>query len=200
MKPAGIILSAGESSRMGRDKALLPYHGSTFLNHLISLLLPRVETLIVVLGHHAGEVAATVPASRGLSIVTNPDYQRGMLTSLQTGLSAVREASGVLFTLVDHPAVRTQTIDRLIEEFFRNTAALAVPRYGERRGHPVLLSRPIAREILALPANSSAKQVIRGHLAETLFVDVDDPGILRDIDLPADYETLLRDQPDQADS
>jgi len=185
---------------MGRDKALLPYQGSTFLNHLISLLLPCVESLIVVLGHHAAEIAASLPAAGGLSIVTNPDYKRGMLTSLQAGLSAAREAPAILFTLVDLPAVRAQTIDRLVEEFFRHNPALAIPRYGQRRGHPVLLSGRIAREILALPPGSSAKEVIRSHLEETRFVDVDDPGVLRDIDLPADYEALLGDRGDGADS
>lgn len=185
---------------MGRDKALLPYHGSTFLNHLITLLLPRVESLIVVLGHHSDEIAASLPAAGGLNIVTNPDYKRGMLTSLQAGLRAVPDAPAILFTLVDHPAVRAQTVDRIIEEFFRNSPALAIPRYGERRGHPVLLSREVAREILALPPGSSAKEVIRAHREETRFVDVDDPGVLRDIDLPADYEALLRDRADRADS
>ena len=186
---------------MGRDKALLPFDGSTFLKHLIALLLPRVEPLIVVLGHHAGEITATLPAAPGLRIVTNPDYQRGMLTSLQTGLGAVGgDAPAILFTLVDHPAVRAQTVDHLVEEFFREQPALVIPRYGERRGHPVLLSPPIAREILALAPGSSAKQVIHAHCAKTRFLDVDDPGILQDIDLPAEYEALLRDRNEGADS
>jgi molybdenum cofactor cytidylyltransferase len=97
-----------------------------------------------------------------------------------------------LFTLVDHPAVAGTTIDRLIEESLASGKPLAIPRYGERRGHPVLLARRVAEEILALPLDSSAKDVIRGHRDETLFVDVDDPGVLRDIDLPADYDALLR--------
>ncbi len=154
---------------MGRDKALLPYQGSTFLNHLVSVLLPRVSPLIVVLGHHASEIAATLPEADNLRIVPNPGYERGMLTSLQTGLGATRNASAVLFTLVDHPAVRTQTVDSLIEEFFRENPALAIPRYGGRRGHPVLLSSAIAHEILALAPESSAKEVIHAHRAETQF-------------------------------
>jgi molybdenum cofactor cytidylyltransferase len=134
-----------------------------------------------------------------LSVVINPDYRRGMLTSLQTGLGAVGDASAALFTLVDHPAVGASTIDRLVEEFTRGNAALAIPRYGERRGHPVLLSRRIMGEILGLPSDKSAKEVIRAHAGETLFVDVDDPGVLRDIDLPADYEALLRDREEGTD-
>jgi molybdenum cofactor cytidylyltransferase len=193
VKPAGIILSAGESSRMGRDKALLPYRGSTFLNHLVVLLLPRVEPLIVVLGHHAETIAASLPVVDGLQVVVNEDYRQGMLTSLQTGLRAVPPAvETVLFTLVDHPAVRPETVDRLIAEFQRSGRRLAIPRYGGRRGHPILLARGVAEPILALPANASAKEVVHQHSSETLFLDVDDPGVLRDIDLPADYADLAR--------
>lgn len=190
MKPAGIILAAGESSRMGRDKALLPYQGATFLNHLIALFLPRAEPLIVVLGHHALEISATLPSSAGLQIVVNENYRRGMLTSLQAGLRAAPQAPAILFTLVDHPAVSPETIDQLIEQFLRHNPAVAIPRYNNRRGHPVLLSRAVAKEILALPVESSAKEVIRSHASETHFVDVNDEGILRDIDLPADYDEL----------
>jgi molybdenum cofactor cytidylyltransferase len=186
---------------MGRDKALLPFHGSTFLSRLIALLLPRVEPLIVVLGHHAAEIAATLPAADGLCVAANPDYQRGMLTSLQTGLRAVGgDAPAILFTLVDHPAVRAETVDHLVAEFFREQPALVIPRYGGRRGHPVLLSPQIAREILALAPESSAKEVIHAHRGETRFLDVDDAGILQDIDLPAEYEALLRDRNEGADS
>ena len=83
-KPAGIILAAGESSRMGRDKALLAYRGTTFLNHWISILQPRIEPLIVVLGHHADSIRRSVAV--GPRIVVNPDYRRGMLSSLQVGI------------------------------------------------------------------------------------------------------------------
>jgi molybdenum cofactor cytidylyltransferase len=192
VKPAGIILAAGESSRMGRDKALLPYRDSTFLNHLISILLPRVEPLIVVLGHHREEIAAGLPLAPHLRVAANPDYKTGMLSSLQTGLRAAGDAAAILFTLVDIPAVGARTVDRLIEEFARGSAALAIPRYRGRRGHPVLFSRTIAEEILALPAEKSAKDVIHAHRAETQYLDVGDAGVLRDIDLPADYEELMR--------
>jgi molybdenum cofactor cytidylyltransferase len=99
-----------------------------------------------------------------------------------------------MFTLVDHPAVRPETIDRLIEEFHHGGSLLVIPSYGERRGHPVILARQVANEILALPAESSAKDVIRSHRGETLFVDGDDPGVLCDVDLPSDYQALIGDR------
>ena len=182
---------------MGRDKALLRYGDSTFLNHLISVFLPRVEPLFVVLGHHAGEIASRLSPAAAVHVVVNADYKQGMLTSLQAGLRAIpADAAAVMFTLVDHPAVRAETVDRLVEEFFSSGRTLAIPRYGERRGHPVLLARRVAEEILALGPDRSAKEVIRGYRGETLFVDAGDPGVLRDIDLPADYEDLVKERPE----
>ncbi|MEX2300739.1 MAG: nucleotidyltransferase family protein, partial [Bryobacterales bacterium] len=175
---------------------LLPFRDSTFLNHLITVFRPRVDPLIVVLGHHAAQIAPSLEVQAGaVKVIVNANYKQGMLTSLQAGLGAVPlEASAIMFTLVDHPAVRPETIDRLIEEFQTGGSALAVPRYGERRGHPVILSRSVAGEVLALPPESSAKEVIRSHQGETLFLDADDPGVLCDVDLPSDYQALLGDR------
>jgi len=196
VKPAGMILAAGESSRMGRDKALLDYRGSTFLNHLISLFLSRLIPVVVVLGHNAPAIRAAIAAgsateSADLRVVINDRYKLGMLSSLQAGIRALPPgAPGALFTLVDHPAVQGSTLDQLIEAFARGDAPLVIPRYQAKRGHPVAASRAILEEILALPAEASAKDVIHAHRSETRFLDVDDPGVITDVDSPPDYEDL----------
>ena len=174
---------------MGRDKALLPFRGTTFLEHLIAVLSSNVAPLIIVLGHHADSIRQVIPA--GPQVVVNSDYKKGMLTSLQTGIRSLpAETGAALFTLVDHPAVAPETVDLLIDEFGKAKPLIAIPRYGDRRGHPVIAARSVLDEILALPPSSSAKDVIRSHGEETLFVDTDDPGILWDIDLPEDYAAL----------
>ncbi len=191
MTLAGIILAAGESRRMGTDKALLPYAGTTFLEHLIELLLPRVAPVIVVLGHHASEIRATLPDRSGVAIVVNSNYPSGQLSSLQTAIRALPASSqGALITLVDHPAVAASTLDLLIERFRSSGASLVIPRYQGRRGHPVLFSRAILDELAALPSTATAKQVVHAHQDDTLNEDVGDPGVLKDIDTPADYEGL----------
>ena len=188
-KPAGIILAAGESSRMGRDKALLEFRDTTFLNHLISVLLPRVQLLIVVLGHHAETIQASM--TPGPQVVVNRDYKLGMLSSLHTGIRALpAEAEAALFTLVDHPTVRETTLDQLLAAFKEPGKLLVIPRYHDRHGHPVIVSRAVLDEMLELAPDASPKDVIRAHRAETEFVEVDDPGVLRDIDSPLDYEEL----------
>lgn len=193
MKPSGIILAAGESRRMGRDKALLGFRGATFLSHLISLLMPRVRPLIVVLGHHADEIQATMPALPGLQVAVNPEYRLGMLSSLQAGIRALPpQAAAALITLVDLPAVRETTVESLLEVFQESDQLLAIPRCGDRRGHPIIAARPILDELLELSADRSPKDVIRRHHSETVFVDVDDPGVLQDVDLPSEYEQLTQ--------
>jgi molybdenum cofactor cytidylyltransferase len=192
---AGLILAAGESRRMGSPKALLDYRGSTFLDALIGLFGARCSPVIVVLGAAAEEIRAGVrlPAA----FVFNPDYARGQITSMQCGLRAVPpEAEGVLFTLVDHPAVAPATIDALLTLSRRKPAPLLrVPRYRGRRGHPVWIARELIPEFLALPDDGAARDVVRRHAGETVFLDLDDPGIVADIDDPAAYRSLLGAQP-----
>jgi molybdenum cofactor cytidylyltransferase len=111
-----------------------------------------------------------------------------MLTALQAGLRALPELpERVLFTLVDHPAVKTSTVRAMLE----CDAALVIPRYSGKRGHPVILSREIAKEILAEPMTSKVNRVIDRHATEIHYLDVDDPGVRDDIDDPQLYEELL---------
>jgi molybdenum cofactor cytidylyltransferase len=111
-----------------------------------------------------------------------------MTTSLQCGLRAVpAEAEGVLFTLVDHPAVEPATLDALLAP---PRPLLRVPRRGADRGHPIWFSRALIPELLAIHEGCAANAIIRRHAAETDFLDVDDPGILSDIDTPDAYQRL----------
>ncbi len=173
---------------MGRDKALLAYGVSNFLDHLIELLRPRVDPVIAVLGHHVVQICTTVAPRAGLQFVVNADYASGQLSSLQAGIRALpAEAPAALVALVDHPAVQPSTLDAVLA---RAGAALVIPCYQGRRGHPVLFSRAILDEIAGLPPAATAKQVVHAHLPEAVLLEVDDPGVVQDIDTPADYETL----------
>jgi molybdenum cofactor cytidylyltransferase len=186
VKPAGLILAAGESSRMGSPKALLTYRGETFLDRLIGLFAPRCSSVVVVLGAVAADIRARI--SRPAVIAVNPEYRLGQTSSMQCGLRALGAAPGVLFTLVDHPAVDVRTLDALVNG---DPAALVrVPRYQGRRGHPVWFSGALIPEFLALAPDGAAREVVRAHDAETQFLDVDDAGILADIDDPAAYRVL----------
>lgn len=191
MSTAGLILAAGESRRMGFPKALLEYRGETFLDRLMGLFAGRCSPVIVVLGAAADEIRARV--ARSATFVLNPDFQDGQTSSMQCGLRAVPpEAEGLLFTLVDHPAVAPETVDALLADPGPAGALVRVPRCGGRRGHPIWFSRRLIPEFLELSSRTgAARDVVRAHAEETAFLDLDDPGVLADIDSPEAYLALL---------
>ncbi len=190
---------------MGSPKALLEFRGETFLSRLVRLMAARCAPVIVVLGAVAEQIRGSAPSA--CVTVWNPDYRTGQTGSLQCGLRALPGGvDGVLFTLVDHPAVAPQTIDALLwgsapglpeepeasgpGQARRPTPLLRVPRYQSRRGHPIWFSAALIPEFLALPPTGAARDVVRAHAAETEFLELDDPGILADIDDPAAYRAL----------
>lgn len=180
---AAVILAAGASSRMGSPKAYLDYRGETFLGRLVRMFRVYCENVLVVAGAYL--------EAPGAQVVINPAPERGMLSSLQCGLAAavaLEATEAVAFTPVDYPAIGESTIEAVVARW--SGELLRIPRHQERRGHPVLIARPIIREILALPDGAQARDVIRRHAADTLYVDVDDPGVLVDVDTPADYERI----------
>ncbi len=187
MNTAAIILAAGESSRMGRPKALLPFRGGTFLSVLAGTLGAHCSPVVAVFG--AGAEALIAAAPGGVIPVTNSSYKLGMLTSLQAGLRALSPESRhqVLFTLVDHPAITVPTVEALL----RSRAPIAIPRCRGKRGHPVTIRESVAGEILAEPVTSKIHDVINRHAAEIEYVEVDDPGIHDDIDDAAAYRELM---------
>lgn len=189
---AGVILAAGASSRMGgHPKALLDLRGETFVARLVRVLSTICDPVIVVLGYHVDRVRPMVP--EGAKVVINPAPERGQLSSLQTGLAELPEnAEGFMFVPVDCPAAEPETVAHIKTAFVGRAARIqfVVPQYRGKHGHPVCASREIAKEMLALPSTAQARDVVHAHIANTLYVDVDDPGILTDIDNPARYKDL----------
>lgn len=186
---AGLILAAGESKRMGSPKALLEWQGETFLDHLIALFSRFCNPVVAVLGCEAVRIRAGLQRAGRARIVHNPDYRLGQLSSMQCGLRALApSAEGVLFTLVDHPNVAESTVEALLAP---PRAPIAIPRHQGRRGHPVYFTSGLIPEFLALPPDSQAKAVVSRHSDEIRYIDVEDPGILDDVDDPAAYRRLL---------
>jgi molybdenum cofactor cytidylyltransferase len=184
---AGLILSAGESRRMGFPKALLRYRDENFLDTLIALFALHCSPVIVVLGSQAQGIRQA--ALRHAAFVLNPDWERGMTTSLQCGLRTVPpESEGVLLTLVDHPAVSPATLERLLHP---PRPLLRIPRFQGKRGHPIWFSRALIPEFLALGGDGAARDVVHSHFGEAEFLDLEDSGVVADIDDPQAYRELV---------
>lgn len=189
---AGLVLAAGESSRMGKDKALLAYDGRTFLETIVAHLREAgIERIAVVLGHHAEEIRRA-SALQDVEVVVNQDYALGQTTSLQAGIKALdsAETQAILLCLVDHPAVKPATVRQLVAAFQESNAPVAIPTFQSRRGHPVLIGHALFKELLALHTDEGANAVLRKYREVTQFVEVEDAGVLNDVDDPEAYSSL----------
>ncbi|MBI2188248.1 MAG: nucleotidyltransferase family protein [Acidobacteria bacterium] len=192
-----IILAAGDSTRMGRPKALLPDpDGRPFVVRLVRTFAdagsPRI---IVVTGRDHAAVAGALAAGRlpvDPVVVHNPDPSRGQLSSLWTGLDATNapDVEAALVTLVDVPMVHMSTVRNVIEAWKRTGAPIVRPAIGERHGHPVLFDRSVFDELRHAPLADGAKAVVRAHADRLVNVPVDDEGCLIDVDTPDEYEAL----------
>jgi molybdenum cofactor cytidylyltransferase len=156
------------------------------LDTLIGLFAGYCDPVIVVLGSNADLIRSQV--QRPAQFVVNQRFAQGMTTSLQCGLRAVpAESEGVLLSLVDHPAVSAATLEALLAP---PRPLLRVPRFGGERGHPIWFRGEIIREFLAIPEGGAANLVVRSHAAQTEFLDLDDSGVVADIDDPEAYRNL----------
>ena len=190
---AAVILAAGASSRMGAIKALLALDGETLVARVVRLAREGgAEEVIAVLGPPHGErIAAALPA--GLTVAWNSDPSRGMLSSVQAALPGLlglpRPATGALIWPVDVPLVAPLTVQRLLAaELTRLTA----PCYQDRGGHPLWLPAALFAEVLALAPTASLRQLRQKH--PMVRLPVDDPGVLRDLDTPAEFARALAEQ------
>ncbi len=188
---AAVILAAGESRRMGTPKALLPYRGSTFLEHLLEVTRhPRIRLTRVVLGANAEEIrekAKLDPAT----VVVNADWARGQLSSIHAALRSLPRGltEGSLLCLVDQPLVTPKLVAALIEAFDSTRRPIVIPTYKGKRGHPVVFASTLYDELLAASPGLGARAVVWAHAAEVLEVPTDEQGAVLNLNDP---ETLRR--------
>lgn len=188
-----VVLSAGESSRMGRPKALLPVDGVRFIEKIVTALKStRVAKIIAVLGHDADEMRRQI-GELPVTMVVNPNYKRGQLSSLVSAINTIQSSKdsasvdGILVHLVDHPYINPDLVNLMIDRFHETKKLIVVPRYQGRRGHPVIFSSALFAELLAAPLDQGAKTVVHAHRDETLEIDTEDEGVTIDIDTPEEY-------------
>jgi molybdenum cofactor cytidylyltransferase len=188
---AAIILAAGESLRMGQPKALLPYRGRTFLEHLISVVChPRIGLTKIVLGAGAVEICSKLKLDPA-RVIVNPDWEKGQLSSIQAGLRSLPlgATEGMLLCLVDHPLITSRLIGNLIEQFDSSGKSIVIPTNKGKRGHPVIFRSTLYGELLSAPLNLGARAVVWSHSADVLEIPTNEEGVVLNLNDP---ETLKR--------
>jgi molybdenum cofactor cytidylyltransferase len=190
---AALILAAGKSERMGSPKPLLRIHGRTFLEKIAEeAQSSQLHPIRTVLGHRSSEILEVLPQFQE-SAVINPKYELGQLSSLQCGLRSLAETSldGVMVFLIDHPFVHRDLANQLLRAFSAKTAPVVVPSFQNRRGHPMIFASSVFEELLRAPLDQGAVAVVKRHHAQILHLEVNDPGVLIDIDTPEDYNEFV---------
>lgn len=191
---AALILAAGESRRIGSPKALLRIGDLTFLRRIVQEYRNAgVSHITVVLGASA-ECVQPEAAALGIRSCLNPDFARGQLSSIITGLDALvpDEIDAVFVQPVDHPLIGSATIRGLLERFLISRAPVAVPVQSGRRGHPVLFGAQLFSELRAAPLAVGARHVVRTYTDSVAEYATDDQGVLLNVNTPDDYELLQR--------
>jgi molybdenum cofactor cytidylyltransferase len=184
---AAAILAAGESKRMGQPKALVPFQGSTFVDHLIAATRhARVGITRVVLGAGAEGIRANLKVEPSW-IVVNADWPTGQLSSIRAAIRSLPAGAteGILVCPVDHPLISAHLVGQLIEAFGAGGKLIVLPKHRGRRGHPVLFGAAVYEELLAAPLVVGARQVVWNHAAEVMEVETEEEGVILNLNDPA---------------
>ena len=181
---AGVVLAAGTSSRMGRNKLIEKVRGKALVRHAVdTALASRLDPVLVVTGHEAAKTGAALGGAP-VTLVHNSDYREGLSTSLRRGIAAVPEScDGAMVILGDMPGISPALIDRLIAAFdpAANRAICVATAHGHR-GHPVLWSRAFFREIAGLTGDRGARELLEAHAGQSTEIEAGDDAPLTDID------------------
>lgn len=181
---------------MGRPKLLLPWQGSTLLDHLVRSLRQGGADRLVLVTRVDDAALANWAAVAGVDLTVNPEPARGMLSSVWCGLEALgaaavaQVAEALLVCPADHPTVRAETVAALLARL-RAGALLVVPTHGGRRGHPLAIAPALVTEILDLDLTVGLRQLLERRAESLVELPVDDPGVVLDVDTTEDYERLL---------
>ena len=182
---AAVILSGGASRRMGTPKALLPYRGATFLEHLLNVTNhPRIGCRRVVLGADAQVIAEGVELPVD-EVVINEDWEAGQLSSIQAGVRSLPvDTDGMLLCLVDHPLISRELAGELIERFYLSGKAIVLPIHKGRRGHPVIFAARLYEELLGAPLETGARAVVWTHREEVFEMETAEEGCVLNLNNP----------------
>lgn len=190
---AAIIIAAGFSSRMKRFKPLLPLGQSTVVEKAVEAFVKAgILDIRVVVGHRADELLPVLDRLKVNSIY-NPDFPEGMFSSICAGVKNLTPEVEAFFLLpVDNPIINPSTITKLKETFYAAESAIVYPTYQGMRGHPPLISSRYVNDVLSWDKPGGMRAILEQYENNALDLEVDDGGILLDMDTPDDYQQMLK--------
>jgi molybdenum cofactor cytidylyltransferase len=185
---SAILLAAGKSERMGQNKLLMPWEGGTVIGRTLdNLLASRVGEVVVVLGSRAQDISEAV-GDRDVTLVLNPNYARGMSTSLATGLGMINHgARYILVALGDQALVTPATYDQLIQAAEEGERGIAVPTFRKKRGNPIVLSSKYIAELARAAGDIGGRELLTKYAGDVREVAVRDEGVVVNINTPEEY-------------
>lgn len=190
---AAVILSGGESRRMGSPKALLEYQGRPFLEHLIDVSRhPKIGATRVVFGATPESILAKLKLDP-MIVVLNPEWEKGQLSSIQAAIRSLPEnkTDGMILCLVDHPLITAALVNQLIDKFYATHKQIIIPVHNEKRGHPVIFSAKLYAELLAAPLETGARAVVWNHPEEVLEVPTEEEGVVLNLNDQDTFRNIL---------
>ena len=198
---AATVISAGTSSRMGYPKALLEFHGRTFLETILDALRAvGVQRRVVVLGPDADKILKHI-GLRDVTVLSTERLEAGPIGSIRAAIREVQAhpVDGLLVWPVDMPQVTIATVETLLEQFRGSDRPIVVPEFRGTRGHPIIFGRAVFDELLAAPDAEGARAVVRADAGRVLRVPVDDPAVIKDLNTPEEYQELMKRQDEAGD-
>lgn len=187
---SGIILAAGESTRMGSPKALLKIGEKSFAQQIVdTLIASRVLDIVIVLGADAEFIQNQLNWFDGKTVI-NEEWEKGQLSSVLAGLRALelQDLHGVLVWPVDRPLVSWHVTVGMLHQFWTKHKQIVVPVHKGKRGHPVLFGRDLFHDLKRAPMEVGARRVLQDHPDDVLEYQTDEEGVVINIDSPEDYQ------------
>ena len=188
-----IILAAGSSRRMGSQKLLLPYGNSTIIETVIdNVLNSSVDHVMLVLGPKKEEILQVV-GNRPVKFCHNREHEKGMLSSVICGIRALpAEAVSALIFLGDQPGIPPAVTNSVIEAYNEELYGIVIPVNNNRRGHPLLVDMKYRKKVEHLDLEEGLRSLRHQFPEDVLEVEVNEPGILVDIDTREDYKNATK--------